>query len=291
FGSLAGLRISKGRYDAARARKFKRGWAKWIPHLTVWDTTLRLIAAEAKIKRAFKPGWVLDDTLAGLATAQRGKMPIIYLSPDSLMEVVKAHPERPMAVAGFLHGVACHELTHLDGRMGEGHNEAFVSAREELGHATALLLPAISVLVSNLLGIKAPPGQDAIRARDLAREVERLQKKAAKTADDRRQLSRLRAELSRCHRSLDEGMRVSEQAGRAAEGPAPPTDRVPLQNLRQAVRVAIRARDALSLYDSVRRLMTMAPPPGLTSQDVEGFFERNERQVIEATRSLLGAGP
>jgi hypothetical protein len=37
--------------------------------------------------------------------------------------VVRAHRERPLAVAAFLHGLAVHELTHLDGRMGEGHSD------------------------------------------------------------------------------------------------------------------------------------------------------------------------
>jgi hypothetical protein len=71
--------------------------------------------------------------------------------------VVKAHRERPLAIAAFLHGVAVHELTHLDGRMGKGHDESFVAAREDLGHATGHLLPAIAVLVQRVLGLPVKP--------------------------------------------------------------------------------------------------------------------------------------
>jgi hypothetical protein len=126
FGRLAGLRISKKNYDRRRAARFKKRFDKWIPHLTVWDATLRLIATEARIRRSFKPGFVLDDELLGLTTTTAGGRAVVYLHPDRLAQVIKAHKHRPLAIAAYLHGVACHELTHLDGRMGKGHDEAFV---------------------------------------------------------------------------------------------------------------------------------------------------------------------
>ena len=43
FGKLAGLRISRKNYNRARARRFRQNYGKWIPHLTAWDATLRLI--------------------------------------------------------------------------------------------------------------------------------------------------------------------------------------------------------------------------------------------------------
>ena len=45
----------------------------------------------------------------------------------------------PAAIAAFLHGVAVHELTHADGRMGAGHDEDYIVAREDLGAASAHL--------------------------------------------------------------------------------------------------------------------------------------------------------
>ena len=173
FGKLAGLRISRKRYDRARSHRFKKGYARWIPHLAAWDATLRLVAAEARIRRRFRPGFVLDDELVGLtATTPNGGI-VIYVHPDRFQQVVKAHRERPLAIAAFLHGLAVHELTHADGRMGEGHGESYVAAREDLGAATAHLLPAIAVLVTRLLGLPVKPAEDEKRAAKLARDLEK----------------------------------------------------------------------------------------------------------------------
>ena len=173
FGKLAGLRISRKRYDRARAYRFKKGYARWIPHLAAWDATLRLVAVEARIRRRFRPGFVLDDELVGLtATTPNGGI-VIYVHPDRFAQVEKAHKERPLAIAAFLHGLAVHELTHADGRMGEGHGESYIAAREDLGAATAHLLPAIAVLVTRLLGLPVKPAEDEKRAAKLARDLER----------------------------------------------------------------------------------------------------------------------
>lgn len=141
FGRLAGLRISKKNCDRRRAARFRTNFERWMPHLTAWDATLRLVAGEARIRRRFKPGFVLDDEVLGLTTSTPAGTSVVYIHPDRLEQVIKAHWERPLAVAAYLHGVACHELTHLDGRMGMGHSEEFVASREDLGHATGHLLP------------------------------------------------------------------------------------------------------------------------------------------------------
>jgi len=173
FGKLAGLRISRKNYDRSRAYRFKKHYGRWIPHLTAWDATLRLVAAEARIARRFKPGFVLDDELMGLAATTLAGGAVVYVHPDRFAQVVRAHRERPLAVAAFLHGLAVHELTHLDGRMGEGHSEAFVAAREDLGAATAHLLPAVAVLVSKVLGLPAPTSEADRRVARLERDLEK----------------------------------------------------------------------------------------------------------------------
>ena len=175
FGAYAGLRISQTRYDKARARRFLQGYARWVPYLLAWDGALRVIAGEARLRRRFKPGFVLDDDVVGLASkTERGEI-VISLNPDRFAEVVKAHNTRPVAIAAFLHGVAVHELTHADGRMGRGHDEAYVVAREDLGHATAHLIPALAALVSRLLELPTPPDSDAARAERLAAKVDKLE--------------------------------------------------------------------------------------------------------------------
>jgi hypothetical protein len=173
FGTHAGLRISKKTYDRQRAYRFKKNYGRWLPYLVVWDGALRLIASEARIRRRFKPGFVLDDNLVGL-TAQTGTGDaVVYIHPDKLAQVVRAHRERPIAIAAFVHGVAAHELTHLDHGLGHGHDERYIAAREDLGAATGHLLPAIALLVQKVLGLPEAEGGDAKRAARLERDLER----------------------------------------------------------------------------------------------------------------------
>ena len=140
FGHLAGLRISKKSYDRAKARRFRKDWRRWLPLLVVWDATLRLVAAEARIKRTFAPGFILDDNVAAMAASEgsAGRL-VVYIHPNTLRGVALAHKERPLSIAYYLFGLACHELTHLDGMMGEGHSERFVSRRESLGFQLSLI--------------------------------------------------------------------------------------------------------------------------------------------------------
>ena len=74
----------------------------------------------------------------------------VMLEPLKFEEVIEAHKDRPWAIAGYLHGVGSHEVAHLP-HMGQGHNEPWAVQREDLGFATAHLLPAIEQLVIKLL--------------------------------------------------------------------------------------------------------------------------------------------
>jgi len=222
FGGLAGLRISKRNYDRRRAGRFKKGFRRWIPHLTAWDATLRLVAAEARIRRRFKPGFVLDDELLGLTTSSASGTNVVYLHPDRFAQVVKAHKQRPLAIAAFLHGVACHELTHLDGRMGEGHSEEYVAAREDLGHATGHLLPAIAVLVTKVLGLKLKPTEEQKQIGNLERQLERVRAKAKGSNRAQAEVTKLEAELERARAELAAALEQSAEV-RVSCGHACPT--------------------------------------------------------------------
>ncbi|MFO0580214.1 MAG: ATP-binding protein [Polyangia bacterium] len=156
FGAMAGVRVSKKNFDARRAAAFKRGFAKWVPYLLVWDASLRLVAAQGRIERAFRPGFVLDDSVNGMAALEKQngrKVAVVYVHPFTFEAQVKAHRERPLVLAYWIHSLACHELTHLDGRMDEGHSESFMVHREALGRETSALLPAIAELAVTLLGL------------------------------------------------------------------------------------------------------------------------------------------
>ena len=167
FGHLAGLRISKKSYDRAKARRFRKDWRRWLPLLVVWDATLRLVAAEARIKRTFAPGFILDDNVAAMAASEgsAGRL-VVYIHPNTLRGVALAHKERPLSIAYYLFGLACHELTHLDGMMGEGHSERFVSRRESLGFQTAHLLAPIAELVTRVLGLRSPKSRQTVPSED-----------------------------------------------------------------------------------------------------------------------------
>ena len=211
FGRMAGLRISRKNYDRRRAGRFKRGFARWIPHLTAWDATLRLVAGEARIRRRFKPGFVLDDELLGLASSTATGGGVIYIHPDRLAQVVKAHKQRPLAIAAYLHGIACHELTHVDGRMGQGHSEEFVSAREDLGHATGHLLPAIAVMVTKLLGLKLMPTAEQKRIGGLERQLERARAATKKGKGATAKATKLAAALEQARAELAEALAESAE--------------------------------------------------------------------------------
>lgn len=168
FGRMAGLRVSKTHYDRAKAGRFRRDFAKWIPYLVAWDATLRLVAAEGGIRTRFTPGFILNDSVSGMAakesTPSGHSRAVVYVNPDTMRAVVQAHKQRPLSIAYWLHGLACHELSHLDGRMGDGHSEGFVVAREELGFATSHLLSPISELLARVLDLKTRKASRATRS-------------------------------------------------------------------------------------------------------------------------------
>ena len=279
FGRLAGLRISKKNYDRRRASRFKKAFQRWMPHLTAWDATLRLVAGEARIRRKFKPGFVLDDELLGLTATTGSGRAVVYIHHDRLDQVVKAHKHRPLAIAAYLHGVACHELTHLDGRMGQGHSEEFVSAREDLGHATGHLLPAIAVLVQKVLALPVKPSEDEKRFARLERQLERAKQNASGSRRAQAEIGRLRGELEGARAALDEALaesaRVRAECGRScgchAEAVAPEDP-------------AVRVVDA-----AVTALLTR-PPKGMDPAYVAGFARRHRGHLVEIVRARMGAG-
>ncbi len=273
FGKLAGLRISKKNYDRRRASRFRKTFHRWIPHLTAWDATLRLVSAEARMRRRFKPGFVLDDELLGLTTSTSSGSNVVYIHPDRLEQVIKAHRERPLAIAAYLHGVAVHELTHLDGRMGKGHGEEFVAAREDLGHATGHLLPAIAVLAQRVLGLPIKPSDEAKR-------IVRLERELAKAREGTRSGRRASAEVERLQAALDEAR--AELAAAVAESGA-----VRAACDRSCGTCSCPASRAERVLDAAVAAMRAAPPAGISARDVDGFAGRNRSALIGIVEANL----
>ncbi len=262
FGKLAGLRISKKRYDRGRAYRLKKGYARWIPFLAAWDATLRLVATEAQIRRRFKPGFILDDELLGLTTSSTSGANVVYIHPDRMKQVVKAHKQRPLAIAAFLHGIAVHELTHLDGRMGEGHSESYVAAREDLGAATAHLLPAIAVLVTNLLRLPQKKSDEQKRLERLERSLARTREKARGCKKAKAQVPELQAEIAQLRAELNQALRASG---------APRPDPDPAAAVLERVAVALRAQ----------------PPAGVEPAYIDRFLNTHRPALHGLVRSAL----
>jgi len=299
FGRLAGLRISRKNYDRRKASRFKKNFQRWIPHLTAWDATLRLIASEARIRRRFKPGFVLDDELLGLTTSTSRGLGVVYIHPDRLAQVVKAHKRRPLAIAAYLHGVACHELTHLDGRMGEGHSEEYVAAREDLGHATGHLLPAIAVMVTKVLGLKLKPSDEEKQVAKLERKLEqaRASSRSGKAALAR--VVKLEQALVEAQTELAEAQaesrRVRATCGASCrscgkgEGWATPGTRLRGATLREWVEAwnVLKVRRSSSARHAALRAHVEALPDAIVEQaapeDLPGFEE-----ILRAARPPRG---
>jgi len=192
---------------------------------------------------------------------------------------VKAHKQRPLAIAAFLHGIACHELTHLDGRMGEGHSEAFVAAREDLGHATGHLLPAIAVLVTKVLGLKLKPSQEQKQIAKLKRQLARARAKAGRSAKAAAEVERLTAELKDARAELAAARIESSRVATEADDKCPScrgggtADRV--------IDLAVAA-------------VQSAPPEGVEPEYLTGFVGRHREHLRGLVQGALdrrrGAG-
>jgi len=273
FGRLAGLRISRKNYDRQRAYRFKKGFQRWMPHLTAWDATLRLVASEARIRRRFKPGFVLDDELLGLTTSASSGSIVVYIHPDRLQQVIKAHRERPLAIAAYLHGVACHELTHADGRMGKGHSEEFVAAREDLGHATGHLLPAIAVLVQNVLGLPVKASEDQRRIARLEAQLARARVQAKDTRRGAAEVERIQRELAEARAALADAEAESARVRAACD---------------RACGTCRCADPAERVLDVAVGALAANPPTGVDSDYVGLFVDRHRDRLLEVVRASLG---
>jgi len=176
--------------------------------------------------------------------------------------VVKAHKQRPLAIAAFLHGIAVHELTHLDGRMGEGHSEAYVAAREDLGAATAHLLPAIAVLVTNLLRLPQKKSDEQKRLERLERSLARAKEKAKGCKKAKAQLPELQAEIAQLRAELDQVLQASR---------APQPDADPASAVLERVAAVLRAQ----------------PPTGVEPAYIERFLNTHRPALHGLVRTAL----
>ncbi len=173
-GEVAMRRIETAGYEVriedhhppGRAAEFLRDPERHQEPLRLWRETVELVTNAAGIKRRFAAGFVLDDGRVALsADGDRGA--VICINPNRYAEAIAKYGHEPLSLAAYLHSVACHEIAHLDGRMGHGHDEEYIAAREEMGAVTAHTLPLIAEAAACLLGLgpctRRPMQVDAAR--------------------------------------------------------------------------------------------------------------------------------
>ena len=175
FGSLAGLIInkeqflnSKGKYDSARARRFKQNFGKWLPYLLLWDAVCRLVTVKSggKVQQSrgltYKPGFVLNDDV--LAVYHRFPTThCVLINPFKMQDAAKGFKSDSLAFAAYIHSIAVHECTHMFlgtmhsardsyGNPVESHGNEFATLREYVGNLTSPFLPVIAALSESYLG-------------------------------------------------------------------------------------------------------------------------------------------
>lgn len=165
FGSAAMVKVSRRNFDPDRAKAFLKASRKWIPYLVAWESVLRLVHREGRVRVAYTPGFVLDDTVNAVAfsTGESGlnRRSYVLVNPFKLQTYVETHRDRPYAVANWVFTIACHEISHLP-HMGKRHDEDFIVERETLQLQTGHLVPAMTKIIARSfkLADSATPGAD-----------------------------------------------------------------------------------------------------------------------------------
>jgi len=165
LGSMGGLYISRkqfldkdGRYNSAKASEFRKNAGKYIPYLLMWDQILRLVAQLNDVQNKFYSGFSLNDSLIAVYYPLPSGTKMIAINPF-WFKLAKKGYDNAQDLALFLHGIACHELSHmLRGKVhkddyGDGHDEQFSSIRESVASKSFPAIPAITALVVQFLGV------------------------------------------------------------------------------------------------------------------------------------------
>ena len=145
------VRIEDG-FSPDRSAEFLRRPARHHAAQKLWRQTLQSVASAAGINRKSSAGFILDDGRTAM-TADGDGGAVVCINPERFAEATLKYGHEPLSLAAYLHGVACHELAHLDGRMGNGHDEEFIAAREDLGASTAHTIPKIAEQAACALGL------------------------------------------------------------------------------------------------------------------------------------------
>lgn len=135
--------------------------------------------------------------------------------------------------------------------MGQGHSEEFVARREDLGAATAHLIPAIAVLVTKLLRLPE------------------------RESDETRRIAKLERQLVAAREAVKVEKAANAVLVRERERlVAAPRPSVPVPRAERLLDVAVGA-------------LWAAPPAGIDPVYVEGFVARNRGALLAIVRGAF----
>jgi hypothetical protein len=169
-------------------------------------------------------------------------------------------------------------LTHLERRRGQGHREAFLSAREDLGHATGHLLPAITVLVQKVFALPVKPTDDQRRVAGLERQL-------ARALEARQDGKRAAAEVVRLQRALDEARAALTEAE---------AERARVRTACEAPRgtcACTANAPAARVVDAAVGALLSRPPAGADADEVRSLARCHRASLIGLVRARLGGSP
>jgi cell division septum initiation protein DivIVA len=152
-----------------------------------------------------------------------------------------------------------------------------VVAREDLGHATGHLLPAIAVLAQKVLGLPVKPTDEQKQIRRLERQLARARETAKGSRAARREVDRLRAALEELRAELAEARAESARV-RAACGEA--------CGCREPA-AASTSDPAVRVVDAAVTALLTRPPAGVEPGEVAGFARRHRDRLIALVRAQV----
>ena len=154
-----------------------------------------------------------------------------------------------------------------------------MTAREDLGHATGHLLPAIAVLVQKVLALPVKPTDDQ-------RRVAALDRQLARAREARQEGKRATAEVARLQRALDEARAALAEAETESA-------RVRAACDAHCGTCACAAADApaVRVVDAAVGALLSRPPAGVDAEEVASFARRHRASLIGLVRARLGGSP
>ena len=157
--------------------------------------------------------------------------------------------------------------------MGKGHSEEFVAAREDLGHATGHLLPAIAVLVQNVLGLPVKASEDQRRIAKLEGQLARARGQAKDSRRGAAEVERIQRELAEARAALADAEAESARVRAACD---------------RACGTCRCADPAERVLDVAVGALAANPPTGVDSDYVGLFVDRHRDRLLEVVRASLG---